>query len=338
MSAKPSIISSTGYFVDSDATILSFLYENKESNGNTSGMVKFQGSKYDVAGDICLPGLDIDDPNIFCAPTTAHNLKNFNYVFVSKRGIFNYGCIESFGCSAGNNCTDLTCTTWGPIVSFEKTIPIRQKNTEIPLAPKGLIITPGSGSLTLAWNSVNDPTGGDVFAYRVRVLDGINVIIDGYTEAGLRNIPIGSLTAGKVYSIQIYSRSHNGYQSSDAATGSGTPLQSTIGSINFVSNPPGAEIFLDNSDQHQITPHTITGVPAGTHSYRLILLNHTDITGNVTVQANKITQVSADFTTGQVNVVALVVGLGVSALLIGGLIYYVIKKPETTRTTNIIGR
>jgi hypothetical protein len=100
------------------------------------------------------------------------------------------------------------------------------------------------------------------------------------------------------------------------------------GSISFVSNPPGAEIFIDNSDQQHITPFTITGVPVGTHSYRLTLLNRPDITGNVTVQANQILQVSADFTTGQVNT-GLLVGAIVTAVLIGGLVYYMTSKPET---------
>jgi hypothetical protein len=101
-----------------------------------------------------------------------------------------------------------------------------------------------------------------------------------------------------------------------------------VGSINFVSNPSGAEIILNNSDQQHITPYTITGVQVGTHSYRLTLLNHPDITGNVTVQANQILQVSADFTTGQVNT-GLLVGAIVTAVLIGGLVYYMTSKPET---------
>jgi hypothetical protein len=105
------------------------------------------------------------------------------------------------------------------------------------------------------------------------------------------------------------------------------------GSISFASNPPEAEIFIDNSDQQHITPYTITGVPAGIHSYRLTLLNYPDITGNVTVQANQTAQVSADFTTGQVNTGALLIGVGVTAVLIGGLVYYVTRKPETANIT-----
>ena len=335
MSAKPSIVigASTGYVYNSDTIVLMCLYEN-----NTRGIVKFQGSRHDVAGNMCYQDLNIGYVEIQCAPTTAYNLKNMCSPVVYGQGIFDFACLESFGCSEGDNCEGLICTTWGPRISFETKIPIRQKNATFPLAPTGLIITPGNGELTLSWDIVNDPTGGEVFAYNVKVFDGTTSIVDGYAEAGLRNITIGSLTNGKEYSIHIDAINHNGYISLSSAIGSGTPVQGAMGSINFVSNPTGAEIFLNDLDQQHITPYTITGVPVGTHSYRLTLLNHTDITGNVTVQANKITQVLADFTTGQVNVGALVVGLGVSALLIGGLIYYVIKKPETTRTTNITGR
>jgi hypothetical protein len=105
-----------------------------------------------------------------------------------------------------------------------------------------------------------------------------------------------------------------------------------VGSINFVSKPPGAEIFLNNSDQQHITPFTITNVAVGTHSYRLTLANFPDITGSVTVQENTIAQVSVNFTTtGQVNVGLVVLGLGVTAVLIGGIYYFVLRKPDTIR-------
>ncbi len=107
-------------------------------------------------------------------------------------------------------------------------------------------------------------------------------------------------------------------------------------SIRFASNPPGAKIYLDNSDQQHITPYTITGVPIGTHSYRLTLANRPDITGNVTVQASQIAQVSVDFTTGQVNNSALLVVVGVTAVLVGGLVYYATRIPETS--TSITAR
>ncbi len=101
---------------------------------------------------------------------------------------------------------------------------------------------------------------------------------------------------------------------------------SAVGSINFESNPVGAEIFLDDVDQQKLTPFTITDIPAGDHSYKLTLADHTDITGTVTVLENQTVTVSADFTTGQVNVFTVVLGVVIAAALIGGLIYALNKK------------
>jgi len=234
MSATPSIVigASTGYVYDSNTMVLMCLYENKASMGYTSGVVKFQGSKHDMAANTCFQDLSPSDIDVHCAKTTAYNLKNIAYPVVYGQGLFDFGCIESFGCAGGDVCGSYplfqdTCTTWGARVSFETSVPIRARNTSSPLAPTGLTITPGSGTLTLVWNSVNDPTGGEVFAYNVLVFDGTTTVIDGYAEAGLRNVTIGGLTNGKVYSVQVWAKSHNGYTSFSAAMGSGTPIGAT---------------------------------------------------------------------------------------------------------------
>ncbi len=99
-----------------------------------------------------------------------------------------------------------------------------------------------------------------------------------------------------------------------------------VGSIKFESNPVGAEIFIDGTDQNKITPFTITDIPTGEHSYKLTLSDHPDITGTVTVLENQTVTVSADFTTGQVNVFTVVLGVVIAAALIGGLIYALNKK------------
>jgi PEGA domain len=245
MSATPSIVigASTGYVYDSNTMVLMCLYENKAALGYTSGVVKFQGSKHDMAANACFQDLSPSDIDVHCAKTTAYNLKNIAYPVVYGQGLFDFGCIESFGCAGGDVCGSYplfqdTCTTWGARVSFETDIPIRARNTSSPLAPTGLTITPGSGTLTLVWNSVNDPTGGEVFAYNVLVFDGTTTVIDGYTEAGLRNVTIGGLTNGKVYSVQVWALSHNGYTSFSAAMGSGTPVGATKPGIYALMTTP----------------------------------------------------------------------------------------------------
>jgi hypothetical protein len=103
-------------------------------------------------------------------------------------------------------------------------------NTSLPPAPTGLTITTGNGALTISWDSATDPTGGEVFAYNV-VVSGGTTYIDGYTEAGLRNITIGGLTNGTTYNISISSKSHNGYVSGGSASGSGIPAGATLPTV-----------------------------------------------------------------------------------------------------------
>lgn len=195
--------------------------------GYTSGMVKFHGAKHDIPARACYFDLSQQDIDAHCAKTTAYNLKNIAKPVVYGQGTFTYGCIQSFGCSDGDNCAGRTCTTWGPWISFIPDIPIVARNTSYPLAPAGLTITPGSGTLTIGWNSVNDPVGGEVFAYHVLVYDGTTPVIDGYAESGLRTVTIGGLTNSKAYSVQVWALSHNGLESFSAATGTGTPAGAT---------------------------------------------------------------------------------------------------------------
>jgi hypothetical protein len=61
----------------------------------------------------------------------------------------------------------------------------------------------------------------------------------------------------------------------------------TYGSVIVTSSPSSANIFLDNILQAATTPATITGVPAGSHTYLLRLSGYNDATGTVTVTAGQ---------------------------------------------------
>ncbi|MDD3813320.1 MAG: PEGA domain-containing protein [Desulfocapsaceae bacterium] len=226
MAAHPSIVigASTGYVQDQNTMILMCLYENKASLGYTSGMAKFLGSEHDKAVNMCWQ--DPADAALICVNTTAYNLKGKARIVVAGRGNFNYGCLESFGCSAGDDCANHTCATWGTRISFETDITTRPYNNITPPAPTGLTVTPGNGALTLQWNTVDDPTGGEVFAYYIAILDAGTPVSTGHVEAGLRNVTIGGLTNGKSYSIEVKAVSHNNFASA-AATKSGTPVGAT---------------------------------------------------------------------------------------------------------------
>lgn len=56
-----------------------------------------------------------------------------------------------------------------------------------------------------------------------------------------------------------------------------------LGSVSFVSYPPGAEIFMDGVDQEVKTPVIVTNVPAGSHAYILKLAGYMDYQGIITV-------------------------------------------------------
>lgn len=218
MVTEPSIVAATGYVLNSNTISMMCLYENQGS----SGMAKFQGGKHDRQANACYRDIGSADIWEACIPATQYNLKGIAFPDVSGQGIFDFGCMESYGCSAGANCTNRTCTTWGGRKSFITDIPIRQANASPSPAPTGLTITPGNAALTIGWNSVNDPAGGEVFAYRVVILDGGTTVVNGHTEAGLRFVTIGGLTNGKIYSVQVGAISHNGVHSS-FAYGTGMP-------------------------------------------------------------------------------------------------------------------
>ncbi len=70
----------------------------------------------------------------------------------------------------------------------------------------------------------------------------------------------------------------------------------SAGSISFASTPSGADIYVDGALQTPKTPATITGVSAGSHSYRLSLSGYNDATGTVMVTAGQTASVSVTLT------------------------------------------
>jgi hypothetical protein len=138
-------------------------------------------------------------------------------------------------------------------------------------------------------------------------------------------IPVGTYT---VLDIVVYDSSGNTVCSFVPTTGvAGSPcnivtITSSVGSIKFISTPPGAEIFIDNTDQKQVTPYQTNNVPAGTHSYKLTLAKYPNITGTVVVPANGVAQVSVNFITAQAtNTGLIIVGTSIVAVVIGGIVY-----------------
>jgi hypothetical protein len=108
--------------------------------------------------------------------------------------------------------------------------------------------------------------------------------------------------AGEVYADIVSSNGGNAITNADVVwigSNDGSPAGEaqycytvTTGSINFNSVPSGAEIFLDGTDKSIITPATLTGISAGSHTYILKLSGYNDATGTVTVTAGLTASVS----------------------------------------------
>lgn len=75
------------------------------------------------------------------------------------------------------------------------------------------------------------------------------------------------------------------------------PPKPTIGDVQFVSVPSGAEIFIDGKTTSQKTPMTVTGIPAGDHNWILKLTGYNDSSSKVTVPSGGLIQVYTTLTT-----------------------------------------
>jgi hypothetical protein len=64
------------------------------------------------------------------------------------------------------------------------------------------------------------------------------------------------------------------------------PAVYTFGSIEIITNPPGAKIFLDNIDTGYFTPSTLTYVSTGNHVLTLALADYLSYSCIINVRAN----------------------------------------------------
>lgn len=92
-----------------------------------------------------------------------------------------------------------------------------------------------------------------------------------------------------------------------------------VGTLNIISVPEGAIIFLDGIVTIYYTPHTFTDLTAGTHNYKLSLNSYLDISGTVEVidnqQTNLIVTMPDDFYNKLITLGIATLGVSVLAML-----------------------
>jgi len=130
------------------------------------------------------------------------------------------------------------------------------------------------------------PTLSDVY---------FDTTFEGTTDSSgilvINNIPAGVIN---------YTIKKSGYydrQGSVSVTEGITTLVSVIlnlvlGSLFITSNPPGAQIYVDNIDTGYTTPSTVPNIAQGNHTYKLTLLGYSDKIGDFVATNGTITVVS----------------------------------------------
>lgn len=173
---------------------------------------------------------------------------------------------------------------------------------------------------------ISNPPGAQIFIDGVEWWPGAVTAADGAT---FRGIPPGThtyelrksgyisatgtfdlaLNTPVTISNTLYSTScvpnwqcepgQTGYEVDGCGNRRENPLCLPLGSIKLTTSIPGAEIFLDGTDQGIRTPSTITSIPAGSHNYALKLAGFNDATGTVQVIENQTAEVSVQLIPGE---------------------------------------
>lgn len=136
------------------------------------------------------------------------------------------------------------------------------------------------------------PTTGSIMF--VSVPSNAAISLDGADQNARTPVQILNIPAGK-HTFTLRLAGFNDTAGEVTVTGGGTvqayatlsPLTTTTGSLSLFSTPPGAGIFIDETDQKATTPATVTGLTPGTHNIRLMLAGYQDWTGTVTINAGQ---------------------------------------------------
>ena len=91
------------------------------------------------------------------------------------------------------------------------------------------------------------------------------------------------------------------------------------GSVQFITVPTGADIYVDGTPQGAKTPATITNLSSGNYTYELVLSGYKDVTGTFTIEAGKTTIVNVDLIAGGIGA-GTSLGIAATVLIIAGVV------------------
>lgn len=142
-----------------------------------------------------------------------------------------------------------------------------------------------------------DPVATTGSAYFTSSPSVARIWVDGVDKGVNTPNTISDLSAGS----HSYTLKLAGYQDTSGSfsviVGSTTtvPLVTFPASAYFTSTPTGATIWVDDTNLGTVTPATVVGLTAGSHTYRLIEVGYTN-RGNFSTTAGTTTNVSATLT------------------------------------------
>ncbi len=147
-------------------------------------------------------------------------LKYFDYVLIPEQLIsvtlIPYRCNSD----AEQNCGTIPITCSNEIQSGTGlTIPVADPwIRQTPSIPPNLVVSSLDSALRITWDI---STNAD-FAYLIRLFNGINMVLNAYTESTLRDITINGLTNGVLYDVYVWGISSGNIMGERAAS-QGTP-------------------------------------------------------------------------------------------------------------------
>ena len=129
---------------------------------------------------------------------------------------------------------------------------------------------------------------------------GARIFLDDADTGKMSNTILTGIKTG-AHALRLVLADHNDFrQTVDVQAGKTAqvsaamvPVDTAPGSIEVSSTPTGAKIFLDGTDSGKTTNATLTDIPPGGHTLKLVLTDYNDYQQNVTVQPVQTTQVAA---------------------------------------------